>query len=183
MDNFLEKFFLSIFTLWPKVKYFVFVILLIFLFLGNKTLFSFSMLAIYWLVADFLSVFVLNIVGLPGAMVASKLKQQKIGLALCVIAHSYVYFAYMAYIINWTRLVVTIQGVSPLIWVLTFIASVWPMWMSLLRARREAAEDKYTNVQVESLGIVWVLMFIAFFVFAFLPTITRLLYGWLPYVK
>ena len=66
------------------------------------------LILVYGVVSRFIGVFVLNIVGIPGALVArnsiSKREPKYIfGVIISALAHIYVYQAFMIYIITWTR--------------------------------------------------------------------------------
>ena len=93
------------------------------------------------------------------------------------------YLAYTAFIVNWTMLTVLRQGVNIIIWPIAFLVVILPICANLIRARIEAREDGYfTNAQIEALHITVLIAFIGFFVFAFIPKIMAVIYGWVPYI-
>ena len=153
----------------------------------SKTLFSVLFLVIIAIVANFLIVLVLNVAGLPGAMLAGKPgargKSQFIaGSLVSAVGQSVVYLGYTAFVVNWTKLSIEKQGISPLLWLAAFLTVVLPIWLNLTRARLEAKETPHANPQTEALHITALLALIGFFVFAFVP-VTMNIYGWLPYMK
>lgn len=183
MDSILTSLFLNIFLLYKKFKFVFLIIIVLFLLSGIKILFSIAFLAIIAFIVDFVSVFILNIAGLPGALITLKLKTRSVGLIVSVIGQSFIYSAYVAFIVHWTMLAVSLQGVNILIWPISFLATIAPIWMSSIRAKSEAREDGYWNVQVEAIGVTLVLTFIIFFIFAFIPRIMETIYWWVPYMK
>lgn len=153
----------------------------------NKTLFSIILLIVWGVVADFVTVFVLNIAGVPGALVAGRpQKSNKIryiaGVIISALGQSYVYLAWTAFIVNWTLLARAFQKVSILVWPVAFLTVVLPILFNWARAKREADEDKYTNAQVSALSLTLVATLIVFFVFVFNTQAMKYLYFWVPYM-
>jgi hypothetical protein len=79
-----------------------------------KTIFTLGLLILYAVVANFLTVFVLNIAGLPGAFLAGKpgfrsRSQFIIGSVVSALGQSFVYLAYTAFIVSWTMLAISDQ--------------------------------------------------------------------------
>lgn len=139
-------------------------------------------------IANLLSLFVLNFAGLPGALLAGKFdkrsKRQFIfGSIISSIGQSFVYLAYTAFIVNWTMLVISKQGVSFVIWPIAFLAVIIPLWSNLIHARVEASEMEHVNAQTEALHITFLLTLIGFFIFAFIPRVMEIIYNWVPYIK
>ena len=95
---------------------------------------------------------------------------------------SLVYLAYVAFVVNWTRLSISVQGVSVIAWPLAFLAVAVPIWMNLIRARLEEREAAVANPQAQALHITTLVALIGFFLFAFVPSAIEPLYGWVPYV-
>jgi len=152
------------------------------------TLFSITILIIIGIVVNFIAVFILNIAGIPGALIAGKpgkrSKRQFIsGSIISAIGQSYVYLAYTAFIVNWTMLVILKQGVSFVIWPIAFLAVIVPLWINLIRARVEAEEMEYANAQTEALHITVFLTSIGFFIFVFIPKVMEIIYNWVPYIS
>lgn len=154
-----------------------------------ETLLSIFLLVVFGVIANFISAFVLNIAGLPGALLAGtpgkRSKSQFIlSSIVAAVGQSYVYLAYEAFIVNWTVLAVEREGVLGfLIWPVAFFAAFLPMWVNLIRARLEDRESKHANPQVEALHITTFIAFVGFFVFSFIPSVMRFGWGWLPYLK
>jgi len=152
-----------------------------------KTLFTIGVLIVLGIVANFVTVFSLNIAGLPGALLAGKpgkrSKAQFIfGSIISAIGQSFVYLAYTAFIVNWTMLAISLQGVSFIAWPIAFLAVILPLWMNLIHARVEDKESEHASPQVEALHITLILVLIGFFVFAFAPNIMKIIYNWIPYI-
>ena len=153
-----------------------------------KTLFSITVLVILGIIVNFVAVFVLNFAGLPGALLAGKPgKRSKgqfiFGSIISAIGQSFVYLAYTAFIVNWTILATSKQGVSFIIWPIAFLVVVLPLWLNLTHARVEAKEMQHASAQTEALHITFLLTLIGFFIFAFIPRIMEIIYNWVPYIK
>lgn len=154
-----------------------------------KTLFAAVILIVFGLVASFLFVIVLNIAGLPGALLAGfSDKRSKgrfiLGSIVAAIGQSYVYLAFAAFVVNWTMLAAKREDiVGFLLWPVAFLAVFLPMLKNLGHARFEAREAKCTNAQVEALHLTMLVTPIGFLVFAVAPSVMRFGWGWLPYMK
>lgn len=154
-----------------------------------KTLFSIVMLIVYGGIATFLSLFLLNIAGLPGALLAGRPgKRSKgrfiFGSIISALGQSYVYLAYIAFIVNWTMLAARRNDVVGfLLWPFAFLVVLIPIWVTLIRARVEDQEQKSANPQVEALHLTVIVALIGFFVFAFVPMVMRVAWGWIPYIR
>ena len=152
-----------------------------------KTLFSIIVLVILGIIIHFVAVFVLNLAGLPGALLAGKpgkrSKRQFIfGSIISAIGQSYVYLIYTAFVVNWTIIAISNQGVSFILWPIAFLVVVLPLWFNLIHARKEAKEMEHASAQTEALHITFFLTLIGFFVFAFVPRIMEIIYNWIPYI-
>ena len=152
-----------------------------------ETLFSIAVLVILGTITNFVIVFLLNIAGIPGTLITGKYdkcnKRQFIfGYTISVIGQSFVYLAYTAFIVNWTMLAILEQDVNFFIWFIAFLVVILPLWINLIRARIEAKEVGYTNMQTEVLHITFLLTLFGFFIFAFIPKTMELIYNWLPYI-
>ena len=147
------------------------------------------MLIIFAGIASFLSVFILNIAGLPGALLAGtpgkRPRAQFIsGSIASALGQSYVYLAFNAFVVNWTMLAASRdEVVGFLLWPFAFLAVMAPVWISLIRARTEDREHESANAQVEALHITVIAAFLGFFVFALVPSFMTLAWGWVPYVR
>jgi hypothetical protein len=153
-----------------------------------KTIFTLGLLILFALVANFLAVFVLNIAGVPGALLAGKSgirskPQFILGSVVSAFGQSFVYLAFTAFIVNWTMLAISYQKVSILVWPFAFLAVLLPLWFNLIRARLESRELGRANAQVEGLHITLLLTLLGFFLFVFFPSTMHGVYGWVPYVR
>ena len=105
-----------------------------------KTVFTVGLLIVFAILANFLTVFLLNLAGVPGALAAGKpgkrSKTQFIaGSLVSALGQSLVYLGYVAFVVNWTRLAISIQGVNVMVWPVAFLAVMVPIWTNLIRAR------------------------------------------------
>jgi hypothetical protein len=153
-----------------------------------KTIFTLGLLIIYAIAANFLAVFVLNIAGLPGALLAGKPGVRSklrflFGSVVSAIGQSFAYLAFTAFIVNWTMLAIGYQKVSFIVWPFAFLTVMLPLWFNLIRARLESREQGHANAQVEGLHSTLLLTLLGFFVFAFFPSTMQSVYGWVPYVS
>ena len=152
-----------------------------------KTVFTMGLLIVFAIVANFLMLFLLNLAGLLGALAAGKpgmrsKKQFIAGSLLAAVGQSLVYLGYVAFVVNWTRLAISIQDVNVIAWPVAFLAVMFPIWLNLIRARVEAREASFRNPQVGALHITTLIALLGFFVFAFVPRAIEAVYGWIPYV-
>ncbi|MBM3119464.1 MAG: hypothetical protein FJ006_07955 [Chloroflexi bacterium] len=153
-----------------------------------NTLIAVLILAILGVAMNFLGVFILNLAGLPGALLAGKPgKRSKwrftFGSIVSAIGQSYIYLAYTALIIGGTMLAISKYGVvSFIIWPIAFLAVVLPIWFNLIHARVEAKELEYGNPQTEALHITTFLTLIGFFIFVFIPKVMEFMYKWIPFI-
>ncbi len=154
-----------------------------------KTLFAIVVLAIFGIAAAFLSIYFLNLAGLPGALLAGKPGARSkarfvTGSLVAAAGQTYAYLAYAAFVVNWTLLAARRDDVVgwPL-WPVAFLVVLVPLWMALGAARLEARESEHANPQVEALHLTLVLVLTGFFTFAFAPVVLRLGWGWVPYVQ
>jgi hypothetical protein len=150
-----------------------------------KTIFT---LILYAAAANFLAIFVLNIAGVPGALLAGmpgiRSKPQFIfGSVVSAFGQSFAYLAFTAFIVNWTMLAISYQKVSIIVWPVAFLAVLLPLWFTLIQARLESREQGHANAQVEGLHITLLLTLLGFFLFVFFPSIMQGVYGWVPYVS
>jgi hypothetical protein len=156
-----------------------------------KMLFAVGFLAVTAIVASFLFVFLLNLAGLPGALISPRTQQQInprwfAGFIVALIGQSFVALAYVAFVVNWTQLGILHQGLSGwLLWPLAFVAVVVPMWQTYSAAAREAKQDGYfelRHVQLDALGWTTFIAGVAFLVFTLFPFLMRSAYPWVPYM-
>ena len=156
-----------------------------------KTLFSIALLVVIGIIANFAMVFILNIVGIPGALIAGSAGEGYVnrgkfryifGTIVSTLGQSYIYLAYTAFIVNWTLLAVSKQGVNFIIWLIAFLVVIIPIWLSSVRARAEGKEGGYINAQIEALPITLFISFAGFLIFAFVPRIMEIIYNWVPYI-
>ncbi|MGB5026179.1 MAG: hypothetical protein WBO44_12565 [Saprospiraceae bacterium] len=98
---------------------------------------------------------------------------------------SYIYLAYMAFIVSWTLLRISTYDLSKIpIWIFAFLAALLPIKFMSGDAVMEDIESggQYKNPQVEAISWTLIISIIAFFVFVFAPSVMNYLWGWVPYV-
>lgn len=141
-------------------------------------------------IATFVSVFILNIAGMVGGLIAVLAKGNNnflkfLGLLLSALGQMYVYLAYVAFIVNWVRLSIVNANVSWVAWVVAFIAVMGPIWKTLIAAKVEHEENELhtDNIPLIALYYTTAAAFIGFFILAFIPNLIGFLWGWLPYVE
>lgn len=145
---------------------------------------SIGFLIIITIVAFYLATFILNIVGLPGALLARNSKKDDglflFGSVISAIGQSFIYLAYVAFVVNWTSTTVADKDLGFIIWIFSFFASLVPLGTNIGIAEREAREDGYiTNPQIKGLNITLVISVIGFFIFVFNPNFMESIYGWI----
>lgn len=154
-----------------------------------RTLFSIVIIVVAAVVANFLFVFVVNLAGMPGALLAglpSKRSKRRFyfGSIVSALGQSYVYLAYASLVVGWTRLTARREDVVGfLLWPVAFIAVALPVHLNLMRARMEAKELDFATAQVEALHITYLVSLAGFFVLAFAPGVARTGWGWVPFVR
>lgn len=153
-----------------------------------RTLFSIVLLVVYGVIANYLTPIILNLAGVPGALIAGmpgkrSKRRFMFGSIASAIGQSYVNLAYVAFVVSWTKLAGARDDVLGfLLWPVTFLVVFIPIWMSLIRARVEDREIEHANAQTEALHLTFLVTLVAFFVFAFVPTITETAWSWVPFV-
>ncbi len=147
-------------------------------------------LILFGIIWGFLSVFIVNISGLLGALVAGKpgirsKLQFRSGSIIASLGQTYIYLAYASFIISWSALQIRVGNTNKyFVWIMTFLVIIIPVWRDFIHARVEDKENNsnYANPQVEGLHLTVPLVVLGFFIFNFAPSIMKLLWGWVPYV-
>lgn len=154
-----------------------------------KTLFSLFILGVVGVVANFVWVFIGNLAGLPGALLAGLSPTRPpwrywLGSIIAFLGQAYVGLAFAAWVSAWTRLAVRRPDVLGLIlWPVAFLAVAAPMWIGLIRARVEAREDRTPpNPQIEALHFTVLAVIFGFVLFAVFPGIAAAAWPWVPLV-
>lgn len=141
---------------------------------------------IYAIISRIIGVFVLNILGLPGAIIGRNSVSKKepkyiIGVLVSTIGHIYVYLAFMIYLIDWTRLKVDDESFTKyIVWFFCLVASVGTIQQIHHVAKKEATEfpTGFHNPQIMSLLITEIISFFSFFLFVFYPSAINPLWTW-----
>jgi hypothetical protein len=156
-----------------------------------KTVLAILPLVLSSIVVWKLSLFALNIAGLPGALIArgtSDKSQSTAGalrflLAVIVstIGQSYVYLAFVALIVNLTKTAMHGGGVlRPVLWPVAFIASFVPIYFCTAAATAEALGCEESAQEI-AVGFTEILTVIGFFFFVFFPKAIAVGWSWVPY--
>ncbi len=154
-----------------------------------ETLFSIGLLIVFGIISNFLMLFILNIGGVPGALIAGtpgkRSKSRFItGSIIASFGQSYIYLAYIAFIVSWTKLAASQPDItSYLIWPIAFLVVLGPIWFNLIRARVENKEQEHASAQVEALHLTLIVSLFGFFIFVFFEKIMSFGWGWVPYVN
>lgn len=155
------------------------------------TIYVILLLIIFAAIATFIDLYILNIAGIPGVIVAGKPgKRSKsqfiLGSIISSLGQSYINLAYTAFIVSWTMFKLDNDNVIKfIVWIFAFLAVIFPIWKTYIAANVEEKqnESKHGNPQVEALLLTSILTFIGFFIFVFAPIIMSILWSWVPYVS
>lgn len=155
------------------------------------TIYVILLLIVFATIATIVDLYILNIAGIPGALIAGKpgirsKSQFIIGSIISSLGQSYINLAYTAFIVSWTMFKVDNGNVVKfIVWIFAFIAVISPIWKTYNSANREEKEKdtKYGNPQVEALILTALITLIGFFIFVFVPTIMSIFWSWVPYVS
>ena len=155
---------------------------------------SFILLFFGWVFYN-VSLFVLNIAGFPGALVAwgtSPFKERQslaghlrfaFGVIVSVIGQSYVYLAWVALVVRFT-IHESPAVFAPVIWPVAFVASFFPIYLCAAAGLAEASTGQSEwNAQVMAVLVCQALAVIGFFIFAFFPNVITLGWPWIRYVS
>ena len=127
---------------------------------------------------------VLNAAGLPGALIAYPRKDQVparprylLGTFISTLGQSYLYLAFTAFIVETARYLAHAHGV--VFWPLGFLVAFGPIYSCAAVAHAEATSSP--NAQVVAVTLTSFIAIIAFFIFAFFPSVIALGWPWIPY--
>lgn len=155
-----------------------------------KTLSSLFFLVAIGVVANFLWVFIGNLAGLPGALLAGLSPSRPVwrywlGSIVAFLGQAYVGLAFAAWVTAWTRLASRSPNVFGFVlWPVAFLAVVGPMWIAMIRARVEAREDRTPpNPQIEALHFTVLAVIVGFALFSVFPSIAAAAWPWVPLVR
>ena len=159
-----------------------------------KTILSIVLLIVFAVVANFLATIVVNLAGLPGALLSGtpgkrSIARFKFGSVIAALGQSYVYLAYAAFIVNWTMLAARREDVpfGFILWPVAFLAVLGPIWKNWIQGRIEAKEvmreTGFANPQVEGLQYTVLASIVAFLLFAFFPSVMKFGWTWVTYIR
>lgn len=154
------------------------------------TLYSIFLLIVFGLIAWRAGIIVLNIAGFPGALLVMKEKMRSnfliaVGSIISTLGQSYIYLAYMAFVISWTASRISTYDLPKIpIWIFAFMATIFPVIGFNSAAQHEQRESgsAFTNPQVLAIGLTSFISFVCFFVFVFVPNAMTSLWSWVPFV-
>jgi hypothetical protein len=119
-------------------------------------------------VAVYLSPIILNLAGLPGALIGRAPVMRTSGVGVAVTGHLVVYAPYVLFIVTWTHSsIASGQVFAPIVWLFAFFASVAPISVCTGAARHEARETGIENTQVKAIQISYLAALGLFFFLAF----------------
>ena len=141
---------------------------------------------IYSLMSRFIGVLVLNIVGLPGAIIGKNSKSKTeakyiLGAIICAFAHVYVYLSFVIYLITWTKTRVDSTSFSKyIIWFFCMVAAIGSIQQIYYTAKKEESDfsNNSINPQIFSLLITEIVTFFCFFLFLFYPVTINPFWTW-----
>lgn len=157
-----------------------------------KTLLAIGFLVLAALIVAFLAIPILNLAGLPGALLSGNSQRTEanlktlVGTFLSIVGQSYIYLAYTAFIVNWATLAIAHQSVSGLLlWPTAFLAVMVPILRASFSGIKEDIEDRQATSQAQLNAVSWVTFLapIGFCIFAFMPNTIGLIYSWVPFVQ
>ena len=137
------------------------------------------------------SLTVLNLLGLPGALISGISNKGKssmdalrffLRVIVSTLGQSYGYLAFVALIVNITRWAAhTGDYYNPVLWPMAFIASFAPIYLCAGAAGVEAGSE--WNAQIPAIFVTEILAAIGFFIFAFFPRVIALGWPWISYIS
>jgi hypothetical protein len=141
---------------------------------------------LYGAMTRIIGITVLNIVGLPGLLIGYKTTRRTdiryiVGLIVSIAGQVYAYFAFMIYIINWTRTQVDPESFTKyIIWFFCAGSAIGAIQQIYDQAKRESIEHPtgYENPQIQALQFTVIISFVGFFIIVFYPEITEPLWAW-----
>lgn len=133
---------------------------------------------------------VLNLAGLPGALIGGSLRRDAgwprtfLGIILAVLGQSYLYLAYVALVVAGTKHYVHQAALSPIfVWPACFFAFVFPIYCCAAAANVEYSQGSGSGVQTNAVLIGQLVAAVGFFVFVFFPNVIALGWPWTPWLS
>jgi hypothetical protein len=158
-----------------------------------KTLALSVALIVCGFVVSRVSLTLLNIAGLPGALIAWGTSDKArttggvvrfaLGVMISMIGQLYVYLAWVGVIVNFVK---HESGavLAAVIWPVAFIAAFFPVYFCGAAAAAEAgAGESEWNPQVYAILYTEIGTVIGFFIFAFFPKVVAVGWPWITYVS
>jgi hypothetical protein len=107
-----------------------------------------------------------------------------LGITLSVLGQSYVYLAFVALVVTWTKYYIHQAGLSPIfVWPASFFAGVFPIYCCAAAADAEYSQGSGSGVQTTAVLIGQFVAAIGFFVFIFFPRVAALGWPWVPWLS
>ena len=152
-----------------------------------STLIAVGILIVIGFSGQLLWLTVLNLAGVPGALIGGGFRREGrwartiLGIMLAVLGQSYVYLAFVALVVTWTKYYIHQKGMSPIfVWPASFFACVFPIYLCAAAAEGEYSQGSGSTVQTIAVIIGQFIAAIGFFVFVFFPNV--ILVGW-PWIS
>ena len=130
---------------------------------------------------------VMGAAGFPGALIAGDPKRMGtsrfwIAVITSSLGQTYVYLAYVAFMINITAYNV-LHGSSALCYVVTFLCIIIPFYDSCMTLRVNNSKNKISNVVIDGMTVSIIPIILAFFVFVADIDFMDKIYWWVPFGK
>ena len=167
---------------------------LFFIFTKKKymsTIYTISLLIIFWIVLTPILMFVFPFSGIIGEMIGGEPSKRSklrlfLGIIVATISQTYFYLAYIVFIISWTKYRIIAENFSNyIIWIIAFLSTMLPIWIGATNFKIHHKNKKtgITNIIVEASYICGILSFISFFIFIYNPAIMKCFWSWVPFVR
>ncbi|MDP2621627.1 MAG: hypothetical protein Q8P46_15885 [Hyphomicrobiales bacterium] len=158
-----------------------------------KTVLVVVLFAVVGTLGDWIISFLANLAGGVGAIIGFMGRPKEVSgfrkvlpVVTCTLAQTYVFLAWVAFVVSYTTLVTTHQPVVRwLVWIVAFYAAMVPSIAASgdsVRAEKENPELKY-SVPHLALSFSGLLDIAGFFLFAFLPKTMLYAWAWVPFVR
>ena len=141
------------------------------------------------IVAKFIVPTLLNIAGIPGALIGKDAIhgtfKYKLGLSIAIIGQTYTYLAYGALVLSWSLMQCQNNALNK--WIILPIALLLTVWLPIANiyrhAKLESAELGEITIPFQALDICRQIALAFFLLFFFYPPSMKFLWNWIPYVQ
>jgi hypothetical protein len=129
---------------------------------------------------------VLNLAGIPGALVGGRGGQVRgiFGIILAVLGQSYVYLGFVAVVVIWTKYYIHQKDlVEVFVWPASFFACVYPIYFCAAAAEGERSRRRGSNVKRVAVTTSQFIVALGFFVFVFVPSVILVWWPWISWLS